>query len=852
MRSLLSACSRSRLAFSVIAALVPIVPLAAQCGPQWQLGHGIPGTNGPVNAATLWFPNAGDQQHPHLVVGGGFNRAGSGPASAVAAFDLVTRTWRALGDNLPPDSSVRALAVLPNGDLVAGTTFNWTLSPPPRCLYVWDGTTWSPLGGGLNGAVTALEVLPNGDLIVCGAFTQAGSVSCWNVARWDGANWHALGQGTSGAVRAITVLPNGHLAVAESYSTTLLPWNPGWVIGIHVWDGASWTTIAQPNLPVWALATMPNGDLVAGGSFTDIGNRIARWSGGAWIDLGSPGPAPWVVDQVAELAVLTNGDLVAAGSFTMLGGTNATNIARWDGTGWSSMGGGVENGGNAIFEMPTGEVIVGGYFTTAGSIVASCVAAWDGVDWHALGDGLDGAARTIAELPNGDLIAGGAFAHGLGATLHGVGRYDGSAWHPLGAGMAGGDVHAIETLGGGDVIAAGAFTTAGSTLVGAIARWDGTTWWALGSGLAGGMVPAGNALVETPNGDVIVGGEFTTAGGVAASAIARWNGTSWSALGTGLQGGTLGVASAQALLALPGGNVVVAGRFQSAGGVVANGVARWNGTAWSAMGTGLAATSGTVVRSLALLSDGDVIAGGTFAGIASGVARWNGTQWLPVGALTGTVQSVVALPNGDVVAGGHLAGGTTTFMRWTNGAWVPFVTGQDAFDVYAMKLMANGELVVAADFTVPNLEYLCRILRVATTCPAIALPDGAGCTGAGGPNALTAATLPWIGSTLRADATGLAANSLAVGVFGLVAAAMPLSSVLPQGLPGCTLLVMPDFMLAGVPSGGHWQTQLVIPNTMALATQSFRQQVVALELGAGAAITAVTGTNALAVTIGAF
>ena len=35
-------------------------------------------------------------------------------------------------------------------------------------------------------------------------------------------------------------------------------------------------------------------------------------------------------------------------------------------------------------------------------------------------------------------------------------------------------------------------------------------------------------------GGVYVGGQFTTAGGVAASRIARWDGSSWSALGTGM------------------------------------------------------------------------------------------------------------------------------------------------------------------------------------------------------------------------------------------------------------------------------------------------------------------------------
>ena len=35
-------------------------------------------------------------------------------------------------------------------------------------------------------------------------------------------------------------------------------------------------------------------------------------------------------------------------------------------------------------------------------------------------------------------------------------------------------------------------------------------------------------------GTLYAGGEFTTAGGIAANYIAQWNGSSWSALGSGM------------------------------------------------------------------------------------------------------------------------------------------------------------------------------------------------------------------------------------------------------------------------------------------------------------------------------
>ena len=72
---------------------------------------------------------------------------------------------------------------------------------------------------------------------------------------------------------------------------------------------------------------------------------------------------------------------------------------------------------------------------------------------------------------------------------------------------------------GSDLYAGGDFTTAGESPAYYIATWDGSSWSALGSGL-GGIYPGVSALAVTGN-DVYVGGNFTTAGGRAANNIAR-------------------------------------------------------------------------------------------------------------------------------------------------------------------------------------------------------------------------------------------------------------------------------------------------------------------------------------------
>lgn len=95
-----------------------------------------------------------------------------------------------------------------------------------------------------------------------------------------------------------------------------------------------------------------------------------------------------------------------------------------------------------------------------------------------------------------------------------------------------GDVRAVAVLPDGSLVAGGSFSTAGGVLVNKIARWNGSSWAPLGNGMNGSV----SALALMPNGDVVAGGDFTTAGGMAANRVARWDGTAWSALGSGFNG----------------------------------------------------------------------------------------------------------------------------------------------------------------------------------------------------------------------------------------------------------------------------------------------------------------------------
>src|SRR5262249_52353662 len=91
--------------------------------------------------------------------------------------------------------------------------------------------------------------------------------------------------------------------------------------------------------------------------------------------------------------------------------------------------------------------------------------------------------------------------------------------------------------GGPALYVGGQFTTAGGVSANGIAKWDGTSWTPLGSGIASpGSVEVLTTYDDGSGPALVVGGGFTVAGGVAAMNLAQWNGQSWSALGTGVDG----------------------------------------------------------------------------------------------------------------------------------------------------------------------------------------------------------------------------------------------------------------------------------------------------------------------------
>ncbi len=715
-------------------------PARAQCPPDWEpfdpTTASIPGMNGRVYASTMWDPDGDGPLTAKMVVAGSFTLAVNAVASNIAVYDPATSIWTPLGAGLggavPGGGlpSVNALATLSNGDLIAGGRFTSAGGVTVGYIARWDGTAWYPLGSGMNDGVLALTTLPNGDLIAGGSFTAAGGVPANRIARWNGSAWSPLGSGMNNQrVFALTTLPNGDLIAGGNFTTAGgVPANR-----IARWDGSAWSPLGSGTSgTVHALKTLPSGDLIAGGEFTTAGevpaNRIARWDGLAWSPLGS-GISGDSASRVNAVTRLPNGDIIAGGRFAVAGGVAASNIARWDGSGWFPLGlgiSGVNNPNNppyifALTTLPNGDVIAGGEFPIAGGVPMNFIARWDGSAWSSLGTGMSDIVQVLATLPNGDLIAGGRFDTAGGVPASGIASWDGSAWSPLGSGINE-QVYALTTLPNGDLIAGGSISTSGGLR--GVARWDGSIWSPLGSQMNDRI----NSVTTLPNGDLIAGGDFTTASGVPANRVARWNGSVWSALGSGMSGGSS--PAIYAFTTLPSGDLIAGGDFTTAGGVPASRIARWNGSAWSSLGSGMTGANTPWdpprITVLTTLPNGDLIAGGRFTtagGVpASNIARWNGSAWSSLGSGTsGTVYALKTLPSGGLIAGGIFttAGGVVVnnIARWDGSAWSPLGSGLRSL-VYTLTTLPNGDLIAGGDFTASGTTVMPYIARFRLDNPA--------------------------------------------------------------------------------------------------------------------------------------
>ena len=641
----------------------------------------------------------------NVYVGGSFVNADSIPAADyVARWDGTQ--WSALGSNgagegvITTDSWswVNALAVDGAGNLYVGGSFgnlnnHGTVLQAADAIAKWDGANWSALGsdgagnGSLSGEVYAIVV--NGpNVYVGGDFTDVNNHSTVlaaadYIARWDGTNWSALG-GTNAnngslnswvgaiAVYGANVYAGGGFTNVQNNATVLTAADY-----IAKWDGTNWSAMGGTNLnegaftdEIYALAVDADGNVYAGGAFTNVragifslltADYIAKWNGTSWTNLGSNGGSNGSLSgPVSDIAVGASGDVYVGGSFANVNNNGALlnaadGVAKWNGTNWSALGSNGAGDGailsphaiNSLAVSGTKVYVVGSFSSVnnGGLLLtqAAKVAQWDGSNWSGLASTGNGSLNdaVYALAVNGSAVyIGGRFTNIVdqGTMLTAadyIAKWDGTHWSALGHNGAGdGALNSIVgslAISGNNLYVGGGFTNVNNkgTLLPAadyVARWDGTNWSALGSGAGGnGSINGFVTTLAATGNNVYAGGEFTNVNNsgtvlTAADYVARWNGSNWSALGSnGAGNGSLNLYVNS--LAVSGTAVYVGGQFDNVNnnGVVltaADKLAKWDGMNWSALGNNGSGDGSIGCGVWALFVSGPYLyAGGCFADV---------------------------------------------------------------------------------------------------------------------------------------------------------------------------------------------------------------------------------------------
>ncbi len=326
--------------------------------------------------------------------------------------------------------------------------------------------------------------------------------------------WTSFGNGLNYPVNSICYFDNAYFAASG---------------GVYAWNGSNWIDKSSGMLALMDVYTFGifNSNLFAGGFFTVLTpennwyNNAARYNNGSWTTCGSGlGNDGIGMSDYVNAMITYNGQLYAGGRFGSAGGSplypqETPYIASFDGSLWHSVGGGMDFTVTDLC-LYNGDLIASGYFVEAGGVSANRIAKWNGSAWSALGSGMDGKVTALS-VYNGELYAGGLFDNAGGSAMQSIAKWNGQSWSPVGGGIYGGGQVYTMAVYNGELYAGGTFVSGAGNAGDYIMKWNGTEWKNVGAGTDGPVI------FLYPNGsDLIIGGQFTMAGGISAHNIVAY------------------------------------------------------------------------------------------------------------------------------------------------------------------------------------------------------------------------------------------------------------------------------------------------------------------------------------------
>jgi uncharacterized delta-60 repeat protein len=296
---------------------------------------------------------------------------------------------------------------------------------------------------------------------------------------------------------------------------------------------------------VYGLALQPDGKTIVVGDFFSYDltgrNCIARATASGYLDTTFD-PGEGADDFISCVALTTNNEALIGGNFTSYNGTlrNGIALVKTNGALDTSFYPGLGFNGTvyAVAMQTNGQVLVGGDFTTYNGATANHIARLnlDGSLDPTFNPGtiLTNSVNAIAVQPNGQIVVGGDFtAVGGVAGQNYVTRLNanGSLDNIFDPGNgANGSVYAVGIQPDGNIVIGGNFTQVNGQNLNGIARLTGANG-ALDTGFYGGIGVDGpvysltvqtNAIYATTNSSVVVQTNFTIYVG---GAFTEYNGT---------------------------------------------------------------------------------------------------------------------------------------------------------------------------------------------------------------------------------------------------------------------------------------------------------------------------------------
>ena len=393
------------------------------------------------------------QTNGMILVGGDFNQGNGTPTiggtirNNIARLDPTT----GLADTFNPnaDSTVQAIAVQANGEVVAGGNFGSIGGQTRNHLARLDATTGlaDSFNPSPNGFVYALGLQADGKILAGGTFSGTGSIGGQTrnyIARLDPITGLAdsFNPNANQQVVAIAVQPDGKILAGGNFAgaNSIGGQTRGRLARLDPITGLADSFDPEANGPVLVIAVQQDGKILAAGQLTSLSanggtavtrNHIARLETDGRVDqtlnLNIAG------SEVLAVAMQPDGKILIGGSFSNVLGVARHNLARLntDGT-LDTTFATANNVVNAIAVQADGNILIGGNFTAVnpnGGVpfdLRNFIARVNsnGTVDTTFNPNADNSVNAIAVQLDGKILAGGIFTNIGGQTRASIARLD--------------------------------------------------------------------------------------------------------------------------------------------------------------------------------------------------------------------------------------------------------------------------------------------------------------------------------------------------------------------------------------------------------------------------------------------